>query len=78
MKKIINSLRDRPNYSIQQLLIEDAQILQTLYDRNLNFALLTYGMPFSHIFGLFDAEKNLIAAIVAVRNYPSECKLSLD
>lgn len=47
MNKIINSLCDRPNYSIKQLTIQDAEILQTLCDRNRDFALLTYGEPFS-------------------------------
>ena len=42
MKDITSFIKDRPGYSIKQLAIEDADILQTLYDRNRDFALLTY------------------------------------
>ena len=47
MKNIIGFLLDRPNYSIKQLLFSDAAILQTLYEQCNDFALLTYGTPFS-------------------------------
>ena len=46
MKKVIGFLLERPNYSVKQLLISDAAILQTLYEQCNDFALLTYGTPF--------------------------------
>ena len=47
MKNVTGFLLDRPNYSIKQLFIEDAAILQKLYDRCNDFALLTNGIAFS-------------------------------
>lgn len=47
MKNIAGFAHARSYYWVAQLSIEDTAILQTLYDRNRDFALLTYGQPFS-------------------------------
>lgn len=46
MNKSVNLTINRPGYSIELLKPEDAPILQTIYDRCIDFAILTYGEPF--------------------------------
>lgn len=54
---------DRPDFSIRQLSIKHTKFLQTLYGQCNNYALLTYGKPFSA-----SAAKAVAPAIIFLRD----------